>query len=301
MNMKKIVSLFLAVLLSVSYSVGQGKANLLNAKTVAQIGVKSKERIKADNTEKPLDYGMTKDDDILWSKVVWEVIDLNQKINHNYYFPIDSTLGSTRLSLYNTLNKALKQKKFKTYEDSYFIDEKPVEKIQEELSAVCVKSQITETVSPADFDHFKIKGIWFFDKRQGELRYRLLAIAPLIGFDAKKKCGIEEDRERSEMDGEEFVYPTPKELRPLYWAYFPEVRQILHESKVFNSKNGSRPISYDHLLNSRRFSAIIVQEENIYGNRVIEDFVRGNSLFQLLEADKIKEDIRNKEIDMWNY
>jgi hypothetical protein len=55
------------------------------------------------------------------------------------------------------------------------------------------------------------------------------------------------------------------------------------------------------LLNSRRFSAIIVQEENIYGNRVIEDFVRGNSLFQLLEADKIKEDIRNREMDMWNY
>lgn len=160
--MKKIVSLFFAVLLSVSYSVGQGKANLLNAKTVAQIGLKSKEQIKADNTEKPLDYGITKDDDILWSKVVWEVIDLNQKINHNYYFPIDSTLGSKRLSLYNTLNKALKQKKFKAYEDSYFIDQKPVEKIQEELSAVCVKSQITETVSPADFDHFKIKGIWFF-------------------------------------------------------------------------------------------------------------------------------------------
>jgi gliding motility associated protien GldN len=103
------------------------------------------------------------------------------------------------------------------------------------------------------------------------------------------------------MDGEEFVYPTPEELRPLYWAYFPEVRQILHESKVFNSKNGSRPISYDHLLNSRRFSAIIVQEENVYGNRAIKDYVRGNSLFQLLESNKIKEDIRNREMDMWNY
>ena len=49
MNMKKIVSLFFTLLLSVSYSVGQGKANLLNAKTVSQIGLKSKEQIKADH------------------------------------------------------------------------------------------------------------------------------------------------------------------------------------------------------------------------------------------------------------
>ena len=60
-------------------------------------------------------------------------------------------------------------------------------------------------------------------------------------------------------------------------------------------------ISFDHLLNARRFSATIVKEENIYGNRAISDYVRGNSLHQLLEANKIKEDIRNKEMDMWNY
>jgi len=55
------------------------------------------------------------------------------------------------------------------------------------------------------------------------------------------------------------------------------------------------------LLNSRRFSAIIVQEENVYGNRAIDDYIPENSLFQLLEANKIKEDIRNREMDMWNY
>jgi len=46
---------------------------------------------------------------------------------------------------------------------------------------------------------------------------------------------------------------------------------------------------------------VIVREENIYGNRKIADYIRGNALFQLLEADRIKESIRDKEIDMWNY
>ena len=62
-----------------------------------------------------------------------------------------------------------------------------------------------------------------------------------------------------------------------------------------------QPISFDHLLNARRFSSVIVKEENIYNNRKIEDYVRGNSLFQLLEADRIKESIRNREMDMWSY
>jgi gliding motility associated protien GldN len=70
---------------------------------------------------------------------------------------------------------------------------------------------------------------------------------------------------------------------------------------VFNVKNAAQPISFDHLLNARRFSAVIVREENIYDNRAIEDYVRGNSLFQLLEASKIKESIRNREMDMWSY
>ena len=71
--------------------------------------------------------------------------------------------------------------------------------------------------------------------------------------------------------------------------------------KVFNPSNSSHPISYDHLLNARRFNSTIVREENMYGNRKIEDYIRGNSLFQLLEGDRIKEGIRNREMDMWNY
>ena len=86
-----------------------------------------------------------------------------------------------------------------------------------------------------------------------------------------------------------------------YFGFSLSIRDVLHDAKVFNPKNVSQPISFDHLLNARRFSSTIVREENIYGNRSIEDYVRGNSLFQLLEADKIKEDIRNREMDMWNY
>ena len=51
------------------------------------------------------------------------------------------------------------------------------------------------------------------------------------------------------------------------------------------------------------YSPLIIddKEENIYGDRAISDYIRGNSLFQLLEANRIKEGIRDREMDMWNY
>jgi gliding motility associated protien GldN len=303
MTLKKIFFFLFAVLVSVSFSFGQGKTNLLNAKTVGKIGVKSLDQITADATEKPLAYGVVKDDDILWSKIVWEHIDLNQKINHPYYYPIDSTLGSERLSLYNTITKGLKKGKFKIFEDSYFIKEKSVEKVDSVLVNICTYNKMPKriTVKPFEITSFAIKGMWFFDKLQGELKYRLLAIAPLVSEEAAAKCVVLNAKQRERKNGRKYTSPDLGDPKPLYWVYYPEIRQLLHDAKVFNPENGARPISFDHLLNARRFSSVIVQEENMYGNRSIKKYNPKNSLFQLLEANKIKEDIRNREIDMWNY
>jgi hypothetical protein len=41
--------------------------------------------------------------------------------------------------------------------------------------------------------------------------------------------------------------------------------------------------------------------DNVQGDREIERYITDNSLMQLLESDRLKEVIRNFEIDMWNY
>ena len=87
----------------------------------------------------------------------------------------------------------------------------------------------------------------------------------------------------------------------LFWVWFPGAREVLHKAKAFNRKNTSQPISYDHLLNSRRFSAIIYKEDNVQGDREVREYINDNALMQLLESDRIKESIRNIEIDLWNY
>jgi gliding motility associated protien GldN len=282
---KNWVILFFAMLTA---GLVNAQANLLNSKTVDQIGVKSKEQLAADN-DGPIPYGYVDDRDVLWSKVVWEFIDLNQKINLPYYFPIDTTnLSLERRSLFHTILKGIRQGKIKeAYSDSFFTSKITKEEIDQRLINVREENGYKDTfrIQTQDVVGYMIKGMWYFDKRQGELKYRMLALAPM-GKDVQT-LGVQD------IEGEE--------LYELFWVFFPSIREVLHDAKVFNPKNAAQPISFDHLLNARRFSATIVREENMYGNRAIEDYVRGNSLFQLLEANKIKEEIRNREMDMWNY
>jgi gliding motility associated protien GldN len=279
------VLLFLAVF---SANLVLGQSNILNAKSVEEIGVKSKRQLAANN-DRPIPYGYLDDRDVLWSKVVWEFIDLNQKINLPYYFPVDTVNISTyRRSLFDTLLKGIQQGKIENaYSDSFFTSKITKEEIQQRLINVREENGYTDTfrIKTQDVQGYMIKGMWYFDKRHGELKYRLLALAPM-GKDVQT-LGVEDIED--------------SKLYELFWIFFPAAREVLHDAKVFNVKNAAQPISFDHLLNARRFSSVIVREENIYDNRAIEDYVRGNSLFQLLEASKIKEDIRNREMDMWNY
>ncbi|MDA9584196.1 gliding motility protein GldN [Flavobacteriaceae bacterium] len=285
MNWKVYYLVFVALLVT-SYSNSQ--SNLLNAIEVDQIGKQSKEKIAADN-DTPLSYGYIDDRDILWSKVVWEFVDLNQKINLPYYYPIDTAnISNDRRSLFDTLLKGIRKGDIKNvYSDSFFTSKITGSEINEKLVNIRLNGDYPDTfrIQTQDIEGYMMKGMWYFDKRLGELKYRLLALAPM-GKDVLTLGlpDIEDD-----------------ELYELFWVFYPETREILHKAKVFNPKNVSQPISYDHLLNARRFNSVIVREENIYGNRKIADYIRGNALFQLLEADRIKESIRDKEIDMWNY
>ncbi|PWL40369.1 gliding motility protein GldN [Flagellimonas aquimarina] len=279
------------------------QANILNAKLPEEIGKKTEAQIEQDN-DAPLDYGYTDDRDILWSKTIWEVIDLDERVNFPLYYPTDTIgIGADRRSLYHVLMKNIKNGNLtEVYTDSYFTEKRKFEDLSATLSKVDTTDlgyeQINagEELSPefinqrdltaADIEEYRIKGIWYFDKRQGELKYRLLGIAPVA-----PDVNFVDD---------ESVDPGENKVE-LFWVWYPAARQVLHEAKVYNQRNSARPITFDMLLNARRFNAVIYKEDNVHGDREIDDYVFDNALFQLLESKRIKEVIRDREQDMWAY
>lgn len=291
---------FLLVVISVAGSVSSfAQSNLLNAKTPSEIGLKTAAQLISDN-DKPLAYGYVHDRDVLMGKTTWEIIDLSEKINFALYFPIDTAnIGSDRRSLYDVLTKAIRSGAISDiYSDSYFNTKKSFKDIQSSLTRIDTtdagREQINAgmQVSPEyilrsdltaqDVTQYKIKGYWYFDKRQSELKYRLLGI-----------CPVTPDVYTMNNDEKDYI--------ELFWIFFPSAREVLHEAKAFNDVNSAMPISFDQILNSRRFNSVIYREENVYGDRSIAEYMRDNAQSQLLESERVKEKIRDFESDMWNY
>ncbi|SHG24831.1 protein involved in gliding motility GldN [Salegentibacter echinorum] len=277
-----------------------GQANILNAKDPKDIGKKTEAQKQSNLSDKPLEYGYVEERDILWSKVVWEIIDLDERVNFPLYYPIDvNNIGSNRKSLYNVLIDGIKSGKIeKIYADSYFNDERSLKDIEATLSKVDttnlgieqynageeVDAQFIDRrdLGAADIAEYHIRGMWYFDKRMAELRYRILGIAP-VAPDVN------------------FIDSGQSDLVELFWVWFPDAREVLNDNEAYTGGNNSDAVSFDHLLNSRRFNATIYKEDNVYGNREIDEYIADNAFMELLEAQRIKEQIRNFELDMWNY
>lgn len=295
MNWKNVLLIGAVTILPASL---MAQANILNAKRPQDVGVRTEEQKRVDN-DAPLEYGYVDDRDILWSKTLWETIDLDERVNFPLYYPTDTMdIGKDRRSLYHVLIKNIKSGDLEVYADSYFTEKRKFSDLSASLQStdtldygyeqINAGEQVSEEfitrrdITAAEIEEYRIKGMWYFDKRQGELKYRLLGIAP-VAPDVN------------------FIDDANPDKVELFWVWYPDARNILHEAKVFNQRNSAQPISFDMLLNARRFNAVIYKEDNVHGDRKVNEYIADNALFQLLEAKRIKETIRDREQDMWAY
>ena len=299
--MKKVFFILFTCLMGTQVLLAQ--ANLLNAKVPQEVGIQNEQQVKADNND-PIEYGFVDDRDILWSKTVWETINLDERINFPYYYPNNNNgyLSSARQSLYRVLIDNIESGDItEIYSDDYFSEKITFSDLQESLVSRSLsdegreKSNQGDVITDDDYDEYKIesdkvvqyriKGTWYVNKRLGELKYRLLGIAPVAPDVSTLSQGPE---------------AMADALVPLFWIWFPDARKALNKNKVFNTRNSSQPITFDNMLNSRRFNSSIYKEENVYEDREVKDYIYEDALRQLLESNRIESVIRDFEQDLWN-
>ena len=292
--------------------------SILNAKTPSafrkyrDLNVMKKGDSVVSSKTTPLSYGYIEDKDVLKSMIVWEIIDLNDKINQPIYHNSDGLVTQNK-SLYQILFDAIMDGKIKeVYQDDLF---------QSKVAASEIKNKVAyETLSNAGVDRIaelgrdlnpeerkeyldryevttekvkliKIKGMWYIDRRDGQMKYRLLGVAAM-GQDPTTMGQFG-------PDGQPLT--SKDEFIDLFWIWYPDAREVLANNIVFNAKNQSADITFDDILNARRFTSIIYKSDNGLGNGVIQDYVPGDSDAQLEEHDRIKAQILQMENDMWNY
>ncbi len=265
------------------------------------------------NKVKPLEYGFVDEKDILKSMYVWEIIDLNDKINQPFYYDNpNSLLSKNTRSLYQILlDAALSGQIEEVYDDEDFTTKLSPEGIKKRLEKVVLNDaaidilqsgrQLTEQEKKEYTDYFqtttdkvkvlKIMGMWFIDKRDGQMKYRPLGIAAM-GPDPAVQ-GV--------YDAEGKAIAGKDELIDLFWVYYPKARDILANNYVFNRKNSAADLSFDDIINARRFSSIIYKSTSGLGDGNIKDYVPRNAEEQIEESDRIKGQILEMENELWNY
>lgn len=235
-----------------------------------------------------LPYEALREADIPWSKKMWRIIETREKINLAFRAP--------QRPFFTILMDKISAGKIHPFDDEDFTKFLTQEDLNKRIyrtdsTTVYDPETYEETVkitkseiNPEDINRYRIKEIWYFDKEASLLKVRILGISPL--------------HEEIDLNTGEVKYETP-----LFWVYYPELRETLAQEQVISDYNDSYPMTWYDLLENRKFSSYIIKETNVLDYRLAEKFEKDPNadLDKLLESDRIKEELFNFEQDLWSY
>lgn len=248
------------------------------------------EKIHTENRI-PVPYAPLREADAFWTKRIWRVIDMREKINHPFYYPTVEQNG--RASLMQVLLNSIKEASITAYDaqsDEFLIPysyDQIMKTLNKKDTLTFTRTEppydeydsvIDQPFDPTSVKQIRVKEDWFFDKQRSVLDVRILGICPIL----------EELDENGELKG----------YKPLFWIYFPEARSVFAKAEVFNRFNDAERRTYDDVFFKRLFGSYVYKESNVY-DRKISEYALG--MDALLESERVKDDIFKLEHDLWEY
>jgi len=269
------VSALLMGLTSIAFSQNSEKLNIID-------GVVER-TIQAEKA--PLAYESLREADVSWEKKIWRIIDVREKMNLAFVYP--------NRPFYDILKERIASGDLTVF--SAETDDFSMQMSLEEAMQVGVSVDTIITWNPDHYDEivqvvesevdyseikrYRLKEVWFFDEESARMQVRIIGIAPIM--EVLDEAG-------------NFKYE-----QPMYWLYYPQLRDLLAKEQTPHFDNDAHPITWEDILEMRYFSSYVYKASNVRDER-IKDYIAG-SMDQLLEADKIEHTLFNLEQDLWSY
>jgi gliding motility associated protien GldN len=236
-------------------------------------------------------YSNLRESDVAYQKRVWREIDVREKMNQ--------FIASPKQRLIDIFMDAIAAGELTAYDanpttkdpggDKFLVPLTPAQAKAKMSDSVLVDKfdpktgdKIGSTMQPSEFNpdsivKFRIKEDWVFDRQRSVFEPRIIGIAPMI---KQKVTGVNLD------------------YQPAFWIYFQDARPILATKEAVSRSNDNTGLSFDDVFMKRLFSSYITKVTNAKDER-IKDYAQG--MDKLYESERVKKDLMDWELNLWQY
>ena len=257
-------------------------------------------------------------DDIVWSRVVYRIIDMRFKQNYQLYNPVSSEDPQYK-SLFLVMLNAIKDG-MDVYEKSSEVgDIKPyfnLPPMPREMIPTILNTDRTGELSDGNiatseymllnydsttnemrFNNYTYKGfvrnqlkymiqeIVFFDKHYSRLYSKIMAIAPMHSDNT------------TYYEGQPIMEALYGQI--LFWVPFDGFRKYMAQQYVMQSDNDSKRVTYDDFFLKKLYTSYVIGASNVY-DRMIPDFATTPEAIAK-EQERIEWELLSAEQDLWEY
>ena len=246
----------------------------------------------------PFVYPFLRENDVVWEQMVWRTVDLREKFNQFFYFPIEHKGVEGRRNFAYVVWDAVVAGDIPIYEDdemkipldnAMFVEQFTkadtiiLEIVDDEENYEYKTVLIPKEFNSEEMLQIRLKESWYIDKQVTEQSVRILGL-----------CLTKEMYKEHEGD---LDYIGTAEM---FWVPMqsPQVRRLLVRNEALWQQNTADQPSWEYIFVNRMFNSYVTRISNRF-NRSILDYLTGTEA--IWESERIESELLDISQDMWEY